>query len=658
MRKNIIIGLIAGIGFLGTSLQAQIFKYGTDRNHNHYSIESIETDLVMAGTLFQEEAPISHEVHAQRVDASGAILWERTYDIGDEERCLGMTIQEDWMVLTGTVRENDRNSIFVMRLEASTGTVVDYVTLPAAGTSYPDQVGRDIIYSANRDQYFIGGWGATNIQGFFSEGGILLCLDGNLNVVWGREIPNGHISTVVDMDNRGLFVTGKVATSFQSNLAMAFNYSGGLVWQRNANMSMGTGAAYDSPNDKIYMVTTNEVAEISGAATGGATITQAKGYAYAGNITYMGLENLWDIKLKPGSNELAVYGGIVEDGNTGYHSFPTMIMLDRSNLSVVNASYVHTYNSMYVVHDEDYFEARQSKTNTNTLISYQGGFSYVSYESKFVGSTEYYVNATITDGNGKVESECNTDVPISSRDLDLYLTQASANAISNDLENPAYDEVIQPHGSLKGCFDLIPCDVTINSFQRTQLLGCNEAEFTVTASTSAGATITQYFWDWGDGTSSTTTTPTTTHLFAGFIGQNCTSNVCVTITTTGVNGSVCTDQACMGVSLPFSTYFGGFPCPTCDLGDPEKAGQSENQSSAAVAANITLTPNPASDFVQISGFEGMIDITITDIQGRPVFTGAVKEAQPLDVSSFDAGIYIVSGQHADGQKFQEKFIVD
>jgi hypothetical protein len=55
--------------------------------------------------------------------------------------------------------------------------------------------------------------------------------------------------------------------------------------------------------------------------------------------------------------------------------------------------------------------------------------------------------------------------------------------------------------------------------------------------------------------------------------------------------------------------------------------------------SVSLYPNPASDFVFVSGIDGEFDYEILDIAGRIQTTGTASER--ISVSNLSKGIYVI-----------------
>jgi hypothetical protein len=58
---------------------------------------------------------------------------------------------------------------------------------------------------------------------------------------------------------------------------------------------------------------------------------------------------------------------------------------------------------------------------------------------------------------------------------------------------------------------------------------------------------------------------------------------------------------------------------------------------------ISIYPNPTSNLLYVSHPElNALEIKITDISGRQMYTGTMQKEVPLDVSSYKTGMYMVT----------------
>ena len=66
---------------------------------------------------------------------------------------------------------------------------------------------------------------------------------------------------------------------------------------------------------------------------------------------------------------------------------------------------------------------------------------------------------------------------------------------------------------------------------------------------------------------------------------------------------------------------------------------------------ISLYPNPTSNLLYVSHPKlNSLDIQITDLSGRQMYSGAIQKEVPLNVSSYAKGIYLVTAENKETNK--------
>jgi PKD repeat protein len=113
---------------------------------------------------------------------------------------------------------------------------------------------------------------------------------------------------------------------------------------------------------------------------------------------------------------------------------------------------------------------------------------------------------------------------------DVCLTIIGTNAKGQQCKNQFCQKV-----TVEGCGQVGPCKLAAKFAFKTDK--CN-AWFTDQSMTNPGATIKNWYWDFGDATTSTLKMPTHTYATAG------TYNVCLTIISINKNGERCKDKFC------------------------------------------------------------------------------------------------------------------
>lgn len=84
----------------------------------------------------------------------------------------------------------------------------------------------------------------------------------------------------------------------------------------------------------------------------------------------------------------------------------------------------------------------------------------------------------------------------------------------------------------------------------------------------------------------------------------------------------------------------------------------ENSNIKETTEDLTLFPNPTSNFVEINYQKGISNIIVTSIDGKTIYQGAVNNTTyTLDTKTFTEGIYLVSIQTNEGDIITKKLIV-
>jgi len=183
-----------------------------------------------------------------------------------------------------------------------------------------------------------------------------------------------------------------------------------------------------------------------------------------------------------------------------------------------------------------------------------------------------------------------------------------------------------PGGGPSNCIAEFIVD-TVNSFNGQVVLWNTSSGFSNIGNA-------QFVWDFGDGTTSTLPFPNHQYAQPGMYA------VClVLITTDPQTGSQCYSSYCdsLGMdSLGNLIYKGQLTGFELVVLNPATIGVGEN-----VLEQVRPFPNPASEFVQISGLNEAVDYRLIDGFGRTVAEGRVDTNGRIDVQSFAAGIYVL-----------------
>ena len=168
---------------------------------------------------------------------------------------------------------------------------------------------------------------------------------------------------------------------------------------------------------------------------------------------------------------------------------------------------------------------------------------------------------------------------------------------------------------------------TVNSFNGQVVLWNTSSGFSAIGNA-------QFAWDFGDGNTSTLPFPNHQYAQAGMY------EVClVLLVTDPQTGSVCYSSYCdsLGMdSLGNLIYKGQLTGFELVVLNPATIGVGEN-----VLEQVRPFPNPASDFVQISGLTSSVDYRLIDGFGRTVSEGRLNQEDKIAVDQLASGIYVL-----------------
>lgn len=630
---------VAGILLGATTANAQPFtkKYADERDHAHYSIENYAEDLFMGGTTFEPGSLTDTDIHAKRLDGSGNVVWEQKYDIGDEERCIDIALYDgEDMVITGTTKVGGDNRIFVLRIEQSTGNLINQILLNPGPAGHIEQTPSEIIYSATTENYYLSGFTfdySTTPHPTFGEG-LLFSLDVSLNLNWTKETP-GAITAIEEIDGVGIFV-GSATNS-------AVNYSGNLIWQINSGdhaIASTTDAEYDAASDRIIAITHNSLLEITGASAGGASLNQIIWYA-DNTADYRNIQNL-DLELNANTNELVLLQ-VAEEDMVAYRNYnPCVIHLDLTTLNVNQGNVTRTHNPGAYYFDED---ARYAFGHSMQLSDWVDDFGVVYFEHPDFGMgapNEYDVKILRTNSTGASELSCEEEIPMQQGVVTpIAQTATSFTTISYSTTTPAVTDLTVSHTLLENCFNFEPCSINI-SHLIVDYTDCYTQDYSVSYTANPGTVITGYTWNWGDGSSTTTTNPNTTHTFSS---GACSYTVCVTVNAVGTDGSTCSDTHCQTVLM-----LNDEGCEPCGEG---RSSIQPGNSGTASEMDFTVAPNPSNGnfAIELVGDDMNGQFVLLNAIGQVVYTSENIQGNyfrtTIDGSTLEEGVYLLQFRNAN-----------
>ena len=612
MKKILLVlGLVAHLGVSAQFIQTH--KNGLD--HDLYNVESIGQDIVMGGTVYPAGSLTNSDIHLQRMDQNGNVLWEVTHDIGTDERCLDIGVQgNDYVLVTGSTKFGTNQTIFLMRLDPSNGAFVDMVHLvPGTDSKFPHQFGLDVEYDDQIEQYYIAGWGTyDNVPNIgpddipvYKTGPLLIALDNNMNHQWTREVNFraglvNSFSTVEVIPGKGVAVLGR-HRGVRPWVCM-FDDNGNKNWDLYPSNIGGwgyifpsKGLVFDADNDRL-LCNANVDANIGGAylmeitnvTSGTATINRVKHYS---NLIF----EYNDFE----SHHLILYDDKIYI--SGYHKHltnpsvplarslqPALLTVDANTFDVQRFMIYEAYNPSHFVREYTYYKDK-SYTNrhrgfmTNSAL-WGSNLALLGYDySAHNGTNAYNLMVLGIDHSGTSNAPCEKEEPV--EDKFLSYNEKTFNRIedvSHDVDPASASQPSQPHSITYGCYVQSPCSLNITGLNRTNF-NCYEYEFTVSTNTGSGTFAYEYDWDFGDGTTLTTTGPVATHDYGN--SPLCMYTVCVTVSALGSDGSLCQDTWCQ--LMP------SFVSPGCGSCISLRKAVSPIDEASEVEKGFRLFPNPA-----------------------------------------------------------------
>lgn len=248
-------------------------------NANLAQIEDGTNDVVIASNLLSTASP---EPVLKRLQDDGTVVWAKTYDDPTllNARIFDITNYFDLIFMTGSVDVGGTTKIFVAKIEAATGDLLDDRYYDIVNANF-NSTGLKVIVSDSDAT----GDGNTNpgllITGFFGNClnadpscnlniGFALRTNLNLDQIWVTEV-DSSVSGSLDYDfvngavetSDGFVLTGSATgqgnTSIQAGvLAHKIDFEGTQVWDSSYifgnSRDVSVDAYYDSSTDEIFML--------------------------------------------------------------------------------------------------------------------------------------------------------------------------------------------------------------------------------------------------------------------------------------------------------------------------------------------------------------------------------------------------------------------
>jgi hypothetical protein len=264
------------------------YNYYADHKHAHdiniTQINDGSNDLLIANNLFDSQSS-SHVIHLKRLDANNSIVWSKFYAGSTlaNARIFDVDNYFDLLFITGSVEDAGVRKLFVAKIEAFSGDMLDAKVYDIPGPTF-NSTGLKILASysdANGD-------GTDNhgmlVTGYFSScntldfncnlnAGFVMRIDLNLDVFWALEMESIVPGSSFDYDfingatetQDGFFLTGSATGENslgqirQSVFAHKIDFEGNSLWDAsyifgNSN-DISVDAYFDMNTDEIFMLT-------------------------------------------------------------------------------------------------------------------------------------------------------------------------------------------------------------------------------------------------------------------------------------------------------------------------------------------------------------------------------------------------------------------
>ncbi|MBR9831639.1 T9SS type A sorting domain-containing protein [bacterium] len=673
----------------------KIYTYTNDKDHYHYSIKSDGDDFFVAGTVLPEDSYFNADIHVQKMDKDGVILWEQYYDIGANERGLAMEIGENGdLVIVGTNEFNGEWNMFALKIDQANGATIDYVQInPSIATGAQREKAYDVVYSITENKYFI--LGAYEYSGSSPYGighhNIVVALDASFNYLWGKEFEGMFFAeSIIDLSGGGIFISGRNPFSFPIDYAVSLDYSGNVRWQLNEyiascgnSYACASNSVYDAASDKIFLLFSHgeiSIAVIDGASTLSPSMSVTTDFQIpdvynAGGVLiapfYQGING---ISVNAQSNTLGIHAAVSEDSWRGYNEHSVIMVLDKDNLNLISIKVHEALNSKSLsranfIQDFSWnslphpYVGGIVRIRNNTIIPYGAGFAFLDYSTRFTQNNNFVKNTSKgvhdfvvyqTDQDGLIESSCeiNTIPTIEEFSFNTY-PNIEPDPISHFITRPIIKDFPSFHDKLEGCNIIPGCNVELTTMKATYL-DCYRWAFDFSYIAANGSAINYYSIDWGDGT------PLEVH--SGFLTNGklevahtysdgiCFHNICITVNAIGPDGSVCSDTKCY---FYYPVVNGN--CPGCTANRLRNPNEIEE-----LNTEILMYPNPASKFINLDlpFSESKYKINIYSITGERVYENTMNygNSKNINLDKFKSGLYFIDIAN-DEISTREKLII-
>lgn len=217
--KKVLLSALLLCGGLAAQAQFQhSFTNPFGNSCDHYSVETAPDGATYAyaytGTYYTGS---SNDLHVFTTDAFGNLIWEEYITMpGNDIKGLDVAIDANYNIAVTGMVGNASNSRLYAALYDQSGAMLNDFMYVAAG--YNCNVGNAIYYSEIHDQYVIGGF-ASDAFSITSGQAVFLALDGAFNFAWANhytaicdDFEMAVINEIIEV-NDNYFITGNLSAS-------------------------------------------------------------------------------------------------------------------------------------------------------------------------------------------------------------------------------------------------------------------------------------------------------------------------------------------------------------------------------------------------------------------------------------------------------------
>lgn len=563
-------------------------------NHNTIVTGSDDPDTyVVAGTVSELNDTTKTDIQVTKFSKDGEVLWSRTYDITDQDRCYHINNAKEGYIITGSVWDINRfQSLYLLkiRLDGSVAYEKIYDDDNSIASFVEVNQGLSVIETSTQGFAVVGFGMQNNFSGYDQEikQGFFVQTDAQLNPLVGKHalLDSAMAEHVLEVPGTGFFITGAMDEFIRGQnriLAVMVDYDGQLLWQKKFSivglMESGAHTVYDPSTRHLYLLSNMET-------HANFAITKID---LQGNIkSILNFEQRppalpifgFDLKLSPNDTANLIVTGYFK--NEIRYPNPTSSPRSENTLFATEFNKntgAYAWKKTYPVGALDYVSSDFSSTGglfaiipslfnqpyiytpAIAALTPAKDLAMVTYRSQRYGKTNNYnltlVQADATNGN----APCNGDLvfPVPATANPIYYNAINVRRIEELSSLDQTATISDPFRlDMKGCQEFA-CGTP------TMQVSANGCTFQFTGGLSSG-TATSWLWNFGSGSTSTLQNPT--HAFTvngGYV------NVCLTVTSKTIYGENCTTTTCQQVyvgcsgnntrqSVPFQSVT--FPVPS------------------------------------------------------------------------------------------------